>query len=442
MIKPDPQQEKAIALMVQNKSFALDADIGAGKTLPAFLSIKHLMQHGYAHANIVCTPSGRKQWLDKAKEYDPGIKLRVRGEPGWCETEGWNLIAYTDLSRMLDIDPKQEYMHRQHRQANSTIVLLDESHSIKTWNSKRTRNVFSYYRRCARKYIMTGTKIGKGLIDIYTQYRFLDIPGFPKTKAEFMSKYCVVDHQQYFTRSFRKIVGYKNIAELNHIMRRYSYWFQASKPSHRQETRHVELTDEHRLAYERMLLREILHPPDVLEWRRERDTTDILPAFLARAKACRDLIRDGMPTVILYHYRAELPILQQELAGHNYALVSGGLTQKRKSEQVDLFQSGAALIMIAQIKTLTDSIDLHAGQRMIFTGPTWSLIDYQQAVGRISRRSQTRPTTDIMIVIKETIDEKIQAVLRSRETTAESIKAQIEDTARARSYELSSKGLA
>ena len=54
------------------------------------------------------------------------------------------------------------------------ILVCDESHLCKTYNSKRTKKVTALADRSLYRYLMTGTPILNSVQDIYAQYRILD----------------------------------------------------------------------------------------------------------------------------------------------------------------------------------------------------------------------------------------------------------------------------
>lgn len=55
------------------------------------------------------------------------------------------------------------------------VLVCDESHYLKTHNSKRTKTVFNLAKHCKYRFIMSGTPILNSICDIYSQYKILDL---------------------------------------------------------------------------------------------------------------------------------------------------------------------------------------------------------------------------------------------------------------------------
>ena len=427
MITPTPDQEIAIQKIRDNLSYVIDADIGAGKTLPAAYAVKSLIEEGRVNTvYVLCTPAGRIQWANKLKEYYPDSLHRLvvkKGDTNWLQKNHISIVAYTELIKI----PKMPFLDKEH-----TMVVVDESHKIKSYKAKCTKKTFLYFKNVKRKLLMSGTMMGTGFIDLYTQYKFLGIPHFPQTKKEFMIFYCRIVKKQYGNTSFDKIIGYKNIDQLQAIIKPYSYSFSVDKPNHTSLTRLIK-EDKHYIREYNELISETIITPKIMGWERYRPAADIMQIFLHRAKVAIKMYEEfPQPTIVFYHYRIEKDMLDDEFREIPHDCIEGGMTHKAKIESLDSFRDGKTQVLIAQIKTITDSLDIQTATRVIFTGPTFSLIDYKQAVGRISRRGQKYPTSDIMIVIKDSIDEHIAEILHDRKTNYSQFKTTIRDIARKR----------
>ena len=100
-IKPTLEQCQAYNQMLAHDTYVIDADIGAGKTLPAVKSGGDCFGRGLIdQAYIVVTPAGRKQWRAKLREYfSPANYARVRfkHDNGWLAPGHISVIAYSEL---------------------------------------------------------------------------------------------------------------------------------------------------------------------------------------------------------------------------------------------------------------------------------------------------------------------------------------------------------
>lgn len=99
-------------------------------------------------------------------------------------------------------------------QPNSCLV-LDESHKIKTPNSKRSKAAIELADVAKYKYILTGTPILNSLMDVYTQFRALDGgERFGKNFFSFRAKY-FIDKNRFMPSSkhFPEFVPLPHAAE-------------------------------------------------------------------------------------------------------------------------------------------------------------------------------------------------------------------------------------
>jgi SNF2 family DNA or RNA helicase len=71
-------------------------------------------------------------------------------------------------------------------------------------------------------------------------------------------------------------------------------------------------------------------------------------------------------------------------------------------------------VFLAQIKTGREGITLHSADTMIFYSLDYSYADYEQAKARIHRSGQVRKCTYIHFIAKDTVDEKVMEVLRTK----------------------------
>jgi SNF2 family DNA or RNA helicase len=67
-----------------------------------------------------------------------------------------------------------ESFYQELKKKGIRIVILDESHSCKDASSKRAKKIYPLCDQAARRFLLTGTPLPNGLLDIFGQYRALD----------------------------------------------------------------------------------------------------------------------------------------------------------------------------------------------------------------------------------------------------------------------------
>jgi SNF2 family DNA or RNA helicase len=103
--------------------------------------------------------------------------------------------------------------------SKGVMMIVDESHLIKTWNTDRTKASWKLGKLCKYRRILTGTPISKNIIDAWSQYMFLDerILGH-KYVTSFRNRYCIMGGWEN-----KQIVGQKNTDEFTRLIQPHSF---------------------------------------------------------------------------------------------------------------------------------------------------------------------------------------------------------------------------
>lgn len=100
------------------------------------------------------------------------------------------------------------------------LFAIDESHLAKNRDSQRHKIAATLAGLCNKRAILTGTPIGKGLLDVWAQFHILDerIIGI-RYKTVFMRKFCETRNNGFGI----EVVGHKNVDEFYKIIDPYCY---------------------------------------------------------------------------------------------------------------------------------------------------------------------------------------------------------------------------
>jgi SNF2 family DNA or RNA helicase len=222
VFKTSPMEHQ-LEVFKQSKDLSVFAwlwDMGLGKTWIAINNANYLYLQGKIDRLLVIAPNGvTDQWAEQQlpQHFDSVFTVAVYSEKTRKFPNGKGLLVWcvnTDVfSRFNLVEPIRRWLAN-----GKSMVVVDESHTIKTPGSKRTGNIddlrsFSQYRR-----ILSGTPITRGTEDIFTQYRFLDpnIIG-ATTFTGFTTRYC-----RYGGHKNMDIVGYKDIDGLKALIAPYT----------------------------------------------------------------------------------------------------------------------------------------------------------------------------------------------------------------------------
>ena len=110
-----------------------------------------------------------------------------------------------------------------------TMMIVDESTTIKTHTAKRTKNLIKITKDVGYKRILTGTPVTKSPLDIYTQFAFLDTKILGQSNYyAFRARYAkIVNRPTSGGRNFPLITGYQRLEELEEKI--YTHAFRLKK---------------------------------------------------------------------------------------------------------------------------------------------------------------------------------------------------------------------
>lgn len=136
--------------------------------------------------------------------------------------------------------------------------------------------------------------------------------------------------------------------------------------------------------------------------------------------------------VIFARYVAEVEAIASECRemGRSVATITGATPKNDRGKIVGEFQKGRLQTIVSQIKTGGVGIDLFASCHLIVYSPTYSYIDFDQAIARVHRRGQTRKVFIHLLRAKETVDEYVYASLVRKDRRTKVVLNQLKELTR------------
>lgn len=138
-----------------------------------------------------------------------------------------------------------------------SMLVVDESTSIKSPDAKRTRNVTDLTSLAQYRRILTGTPITQDPMDLYSQCHFLK-PGLLgyTNFFSFRAHYAEMRQVVLGNRTFRQITGFKNLGELTTRLTTFSSRYMKDQcldlPEKLYEILHVDMSPEQRQVYDQV----------------------------------------------------------------------------------------------------------------------------------------------------------------------------------------------
>lgn len=337
------------------------------------------------------------------------------------------------------------------RRFDPDLVVVDESHKIKSAQGNASRVLGRLSKYVPRRVLLTGTVMPHSPLDVFGQWRFLEPTAFGKKEADgtystatfgaFKERFAVLGGWMG-----KEIKGFVNLDEMQSIMSRNSVVARKADaldlPPTLDSEVSVELSPAETKAYQdmkdqlaiqlangslasvpnrlaqMMRLRQITsgHVPD--------DVTGMtITLGTSKVKTIASLVHDtlvGEKRIVVFAlFTHEIQMLEKALAkdGTTVFVISGSTPQEDRVRMRYVFGSDSPerIVLIAQIKTMSLAVnELVTASHAIFASMSMQRDDYVQARDRLDRIGQTQPVTFWHAIVPGTVDSVILQSHRDR----------------------------
>lgn len=416
----------ALARLRTDGGAYLGWDRGLGKTLGAIA-----VGHGLGASRvIIVTPASSKQtvWVPEFGKWDAGRNVidvgsskrhRDRALAEWL-TDGGVLLVHYEALRLLPVD-----------KLRCDLVIVDEAHRLSRGGPgasvpafyKALRKIKSQYRL-----LLSGSIIVNGPEDFFGALHYLFPVVYRSRWRDWNDKYL-----QYVNGGFGRVFvginpatsGAMHEALAAFLCVRHKRDELPGLPERIDITLEVDLSPAQRRVYTDLAEQFISTLPDgsqltvgthiaqLVKLRQVASGLDLLGTdFVDSSKLdlATELVRDNLPnkTVVFAWHRATVDSLSARLSDVKHVTVHGGVPQAQRTAAVEAFQTNPDVkVIIATIKTLGESVTLHAAADLVFVESSWTAADMDQAADRVYRIGQDRRVTITHIVAKDTVDETL-----------------------------------
>jgi SNF2 family DNA or RNA helicase len=339
--------------------------------------------------------------------------------------------------------PKGTAFAKRFLLVHNALMAVDESTTIKTPTSTRSKNTEKVGRGARFRRIMTGSPVTKSPMDLYQQCAFLS-DGCLNTSSYyvFQARYAVTVERQLNTHSFKQIVGYRRLDELKEKLDRFAFRVKKEEcldlPDKLYVKREVDLTDEQVKAYNEMkttalaqingglvstvnALTQIMRMHQIVCGHVKMDDGTVVELPNNRIKELLGLVEETDGKIIIWAtYRHDIEVIKMALAkeyGMNtigtYYGDTDGDERKRVLEEFQKPDSDMRFF-IGNPSTGGYGLTLTAASTMVYYSNSFDLEKRLQSEDRAHRIGQTKNVTYIDLIAPGTVDEKIVKALRDK----------------------------
>lgn len=312
------------------------------------------------------------------------------------------------------------------------MIVLDELSSFKSYQAKRFRSLLKVRPKLKRIVGLTGTPSGNGLMDLWAEFRVLDLG---KRLGRFITHY----RNTYFQPdkrngmviySYKPLPGaedavYEKISDMTISMKAVDH---LDMPECIFNEVKVSLTEEERAKYNTLRDDLILSIGDseidaanaaslvgklsqMANGAVYGDGRCIHRIHDHKLEALEDLIEaaNGKPVLVAYWFKHDLERIQKRFC----------VREIKTSQDIADWNMGNIPVAVIHPASAGHGLNLQAGgSTLVWFGLTWSLELYQQTNARLWRQGQQAATVVIHhIIAEDTIDELILKALHKKEKT-------------------------
>ncbi|MDO8609330.1 MAG: DEAD/DEAH box helicase [bacterium] len=448
-----PYQQEGVNWLSFLKEFQfggiLADDMGLGKTIQALSILAHSHENPKINnpSLIVAPTSVIYNWKEEIQRFTPNLNtyLYIGKERIFPKDKSTQVIitSYALLWRERELFTK----HRFH------YVILDEAHYIKNHKSQTAKT--AYQLSADYRLSLTGTPLENNLTELWSQCSFIN-PGLFSNLENFKETF-VTPIEKYQNMEAKERLRY---LIKPFLLRRLKQNVIKELPPKIEQTLWCEMSSKQRTLYnaikqyyqakllkivnqkgikksqieilEALLrLRQICCHPDLLQLE-NRKSYSFLPSSLRnihesiKLESVIELIQTAVAEkhkVLLFsQFVSMLEILRSELDKAKIPyLILTGKTQNRQ-EIIKQFQNESThSVFLLSLKAGGTGINLTAADYVIHYDPWWNPAVEVQATDRTHRIGQTKSVSVYKILIKDSIEEKIQALQEKKKGLIEDI---------------------
>ena len=454
--KPFLHQQAYLQRFWEDPVAALFADMGTGKSFMLINNAAMLYDKGKINGLLIVAPKGvYRNWYDTEipKHLPEHIVYRMAiwsASPRKAEQRAMDeLFTVTEDLKILVMNieafstAKGTSYAKRFLLVHNAMMAIDESTTIKTHTSTRSKNTEKVGRGARFRRIMTGSPVTKSPMDLYQQCAFLS-DGCLNVSSfyVFQARYAVMVERQLNTHSFKQVVGYRRLDELKEKLDRFAFRVKKEEcldlPDKLYVKREVDLTDEQTKAYNEMktlalaqiqgglvstvnALTQIMRMHQIVCGHVKMDDGTVMELPNNRIKELLNVIEETDGKIIIWAtYRHDIEAIKLALSkeyGMNaigtYYGDTDGDERKRVLEEFQKPDSELRFF-VGNPSTGGYGLTLTAASTMVYFSNSFDLEKRLQSEDRAHRIGQTKNVTYIDLIAPGTVDEKIVKALRDK----------------------------
>jgi SNF2 family DNA or RNA helicase len=454
--KPFVHQQVYLQRFWEYPVAALFADMGTGKSFMLINNVAMLYDKGRLNGFLIVAPKGvYRNWFDTEipKHLPSHVVYRMAlwsPSPRKAEQKAMDeLFTVTEDLKILVMNieafstAKGTAYAKRFLLVHNAMMAVDESTTIKTPGSARSKNTEKVGRGARFRRILTGSPVTKSPMDLYQQCAFLsdnclDVSSY----YVFQARYAVTVERQLNTHAFKQIVGYRRLDELKEKLDRFAFRVKKEEcldlPDKLYVKREVDLTPEQQKAYNEMrtlalaqisgglvstvnALTQLMRMHQIVCGHVKLDDGTVVDLPNKRLDELLSIVEETDGKLIIWaNYRHDIEAiklaLSKEYGMNAVGMYYGDTDGDERKRVLEEFQKpdSEMRFFVGNPSTGGYGLTLTAASTMVYYSNSFDLEKRLQSEDRAHRIGQTKNVTYIDLIAVGTVDEKIVKALRAK----------------------------
>jgi len=453
--KPYAHQMTALEKSWNKETYAYFMEMGTGKTKVLIDNAAMLYDKGKIDGVLIIAPKGViKTWYEQELPThlpDHIENVSILWQANITKTQKEKLDSLFEPEELLHIlimnveafstTKGTEFAHK-YISCHNTLMVIDESTTIKNPSAKRTKNILKLSTETKYRRIMTGSPVTKNPLDLYSQCEFLDpwLLDFTSYYA-FRNRYAEMKTLNVRGRSIQIVDKFKNLGELSDQLKEFSYRVLKEDcldlPEKNWTKRQITLTPDQRKLYIQMkqtalahlngkvtstvtVLTQLMRLHQITCGHFTADDGSTQPIDNNRISELMNVVSEMEGKAIIWaHYQYDITSIIKEIVkvhGPGSVVDYYGLTpQDERQDNIRKFQDDPRCrFIVGTPSTGGYGITLTAANTVIYYSNGYDLEKRLQSEDRAHRIGQKKNVTYVDIIAEDTVDEKIVKALRDK----------------------------
>ena len=407
-------------------------DMGLGKTVQAIAAMLDEATHG--PCLVIAPTSVCHNWEHELTHFAPSLAIRRLGAASGradilASLKAMDVLVlsygllHQEADRLADIDWR--------------MIVFDEAQAIKNTETRRAQagqRLKAHFRVA-----LTGTPIENYLDELWSLFAIIN-PGLLGSRENFGRRFVTPIERN---RDASALHALRALIR-PFMLRRTKSAVLSELPPRTEVTLEIDLPEDERAFYEAMRLRALEALAELSEKGGGQNRIHILAEITKLRRACchpglidpattlsgakleafldlvDDLIRNKHKALVFSQFVGQLERVREALLsrGVSHQYLDGGTPASEREKRVAAFQAGEGDLFLISLRAGGTGLNLTAADYVIHLDPWWNPAVEDQASDRAHRIGQQRPVTVYRLIVRDSIEEKILDLHRSKRDLA------------------------